>query len=869
MNNKNNFSALPKIFDEELEYAIQTDHFIEKSKTEIKTESEFIPEYNKCQIQSDYSRNNQQVVCFIPYLNPEQTSQIIETLREEKEIYKIILLTTEEPKEKWFNRCPIAQTDCLFSSYTMQLICQYCDVLTTQILLYTGTTPFKFGYKALERLLQVTHHSLAGFVYSDFYEIKNGKRISHPLIDYQPGSLRDDFDFGSLYLFRSDWFLQIALNMPKLQYAGLYYMRLFINKMSIESPLHINEFLYTQEENDHRVSGEKQFDYVDPKNREVQIEMEKVCTEYLKHINAYLPSYQYESLDKYWRRYPISGASVIIPVRNRVRTIGDAIRSALQQQCEKDFNILVVDNHSTDGTSEVIEQFAVKDPRVIHIIPEQDDLGIGGCWNLAIDHPNCHNVAIQLDSDDLYSDQNVIQKILSVFLSKKCAMVIGSYRMTDFDLNTLPPGIIDHREWTPDNGRNNALRINGLGAPRAFYTPILNEIPFPNTCYGEDYATVLAISRKYNIERIYDVLYLCRRWEGNSDAALSIERINANNFYKDKIRTIELGARIQYMKQEYNFVSDSALKSFYREQMSLWPEANANHKALRNAQARQLSETISVQYNPGRIVSTGAKMDASTLKRRACFLCKKNRPKEQISLPCFRHFEVLVNPYPIMPLHFTIANIKHMPQTLSANLEAFIIHVKKLTNYIHIYNGPKCGASAPDHLHFQAFQSGSLPVCKTVETHLYGKYLILSQKLDGTRMYALTDIEVPMFVIESKSPHTKVIFDFIQKAIQSLPVIEGENEPRLNLIGWTPKKAHTLFAIIPRSKHRPDCYGQEEGQMLISPGAIDMGGLLITPRKEDYDNITLDKARSILQEVAFSKNEMENAIHKLIDIINE
>ena len=160
---------------------------------------------------------------------------------------------------------------------------------------------------------------------------------------------------------------------------------------------------------------------------------------------------------------------------------------------------------------------------------------------------HCGRFAIQLDSDDLYINHHVLQRIVDTFHEHQCAMVIGSYKMVNFKLEEIPPGIIDHKEWTPDNGRNNALRVNGLGAPRAFYTPLLRQIRIPNVSYGEDYATALAISREY---RIYEPLYLCRRWEGNSDADLNIQRVNANNYYKDKIRMIEILARQQKIENE-------------------------------------------------------------------------------------------------------------------------------------------------------------------------------------------------------------------------------------------------------------------------------------------------------------------------------
>jgi hypothetical protein len=351
--------------------------------------------------------------------------------------------------------------------------------------------------------------------------------------------LRDDFDFGSVLVFRAASFKRAVRAMEEdYRWGALYDLRLRMKKI-----VHINEYLYTEIETDNRKSGEKQFDYVDPKNREVQIEMELVCTEYLKRTGAYLePKFKEPELSTV--EFPVT-ASVIIPVYNRARTVKDAVESALAQNCDFPFNIIVVDNHSTDGTTELLNELAAKDNRVLHIVPAKYDLGIGGCWNLAVHSESCGEYAVQLDSDDVYSGPDTLAKIVSAFREQKCAMVVGTYQMTDFNMNPIPPGIIDHREWTEENGRNNALRINGLGAPRAFWTPLLRKINLPNTSYGEDYALGLRISREYRIGRIYDVLYCCRRWEGNSDAALDIEKVNANNLYKDRIRTWELEARMK------------------------------------------------------------------------------------------------------------------------------------------------------------------------------------------------------------------------------------------------------------------------------------------------------------------------------------
>ncbi|HET9569952.1 MAG TPA: glycosyltransferase family A protein [Bacteroidales bacterium] len=396
------------------------------------------------------------------------------------------------------------------------------------------------GEHALERLVQVAEDSGAGIVYSNYQEIIGGVRKNHPVNDYQIGSIRDDFDFGPLLLIRTSAAKESLVEKDQsYESAGWYDLRL---KISQKYPIiHLDENLYTIEETDLRDSDEKMFAYVDPKNRIVQVEMEEACTNHLKNIGAWLPPY-FETVDLKKGSFPVE-ASVIIPVRNRIKTISDAIRSVLEQVADFKFNLIIVDNHSTDGTSNAIAKFAAIDKRIIHITPERQDLGIGGCWNVGVQHPECGRFAIQLDSDDVYSGVDTLQKIVAAFYEQNCAMLVGTYRMCNVKLETIPPGIIDHKEWTEANGRNNALRINGLGAPRAFFTPALRIIKVPNTSYGEDYALGLQFSRRWRIGRIYEVLYLCRRWEDNSDASIDIVRLNANNAYKDKLRSIEIAAR--------------------------------------------------------------------------------------------------------------------------------------------------------------------------------------------------------------------------------------------------------------------------------------------------------------------------------------
>ena len=418
-------------------------------------------------------------------------------------------------------------------------------VNTRYVLLQITDEDIELGPFAPERFYTIAEMTQAGLVYADYREEKEDKFIPHPLIDYQEGSLRNDFDFGKLLFIRTSA-LKKAIRQATgdYQHAGLYDVRLNISR---SYPIvHINEYLYTAKEKDTRSSGQKMFDYVDPRNQEAQKEMEQACTAHLKAIGAYLKP-EFLNVDFAEENFPVE-ASVIIPVRNRVKTIEDAIRSVLNQKTSFAFNLIIIDNHSTDGTSECIQKYA-NGVQVIHLRPERTDLGIGGCWDLGVNHPECGKFAIQLDSDDVYSDTSALQKIVDAFYTQQCGMVIGSYRMTNFQMEEIPPGIIDHKEWTPDNGRNNALRINGLGAPRAFYTPLIRRIHFPNTSYGEDYAVGLRISRDYQIGRIYDVLYLCRRWEDNSDATLSIEQTNRNNLYKDRLRTWELKARILKNKE--------------------------------------------------------------------------------------------------------------------------------------------------------------------------------------------------------------------------------------------------------------------------------------------------------------------------------
>lgn len=488
------------------------------------------------------------VTCFIPSSDRQSIDQTIYTLRESGVVSKIVIIVPENQTADISDRdVTVISSEGFASTKSVRSMAEAAS--TDFIAIYNKTFPLDLSRFAFQRMIQVCEDCDAGMVYSDYYENKNNVLSAHPVIDYQEGSLRDDFNFGSVTLYRASSLKLAAEAMSDhYQFAGLYDLRL---KVSQEKKLaHIQEILYTETEPDLRKTGEQQFDYVDPRNRTVQIEMERACTDHLEKIKGYLkPVFKkiiFDS-DKYE-----NDASVIIPVRNRAKTIGDAISSVLSQKTKYKFNLIIVDNFSTDGTSEIIHSFAEKDNRVVHIVPKRKDLGIGGCWNEGVFSDNCGKFAIQLDSDDLYIDDNVITRVVDAFYEQQCAMVVGSYKMVNVNLQDIPPGLIDHKEWTPENGRNNALRINGLGAPRAFYVPVLRTIRVPNVSYGEDYAVGLAISRHYQIGRIYEPLYLCRRWDENSDAALDVIKTNTHNYYKDKVRTTELLARKQIIAKGEN-----------------------------------------------------------------------------------------------------------------------------------------------------------------------------------------------------------------------------------------------------------------------------------------------------------------------------
>ena len=794
---------------------------------------------------------------FLPFEALEKGEETLLELHENKTVQHINLLVSSDfaSQHQVPEGCTFVVIDRMESSNTVMSIAENTDA--DYLLLCTRMASVRWGLYALERFLRTADDTGAVMVYSDHYSLEEGALTKHPAIDYQAGSLRDDFDFGSLWLIKSQALLDYVAQTDRVdyQYAGLYDLRLYLSRKG--EIFHLNEYLYTEAELDNRKSGEKQFDYVNPRNREVQIEMERACTAHLEKVGAIVDTNFYRQPDFDEQDFACE-ASVVIPVFNREKTIADAVKSALSQKTNFPYNVIVVNNHSTDSTGEILD--SIDDGRLIQIVPGRTDLGIGGCWNVAVNSDHCGKFAVQLDSDDLYSSPKTLQKIVDAFHEQKAAMIIGSYRMCDFDLNTLPPGLIDHKEWTEDNGCNNALRINGLGAPRAFFTPLVRQIQFPNTSYGEDYALGLAFSRRYRIGRIYDELYLCRRWGGNSDAALSVERVNANNLYKDRLRTMELKARQQMLQGKADIMEDSSISRFFNRQLEMWEDARHRFRDLKHVEVRQLSDQLKVQFNPARIVSTGAKIDKHTLGERPCFLCERNRPKEQMTKQIDDHFQLLVNPFPILPVHFTIPATKHQPQSIYRHYGEMHRLLSLHSELMVFYNGPKCGASAPDHLHFQAGTSGVLPL-QTNWQRLSRNLTDVISLTDEEKISVLRDFLVPAFVIISKSEDSDE--ELFHRLYRSMPMRSDESEPMMNIIAWR-KGEEFISVVIPREKHRPDAYFAEgEAQMMVSPGALDMAGLIITPREEDFSKINLDKATALLCECGISAEKMEAIVSNL------
>ena len=802
----------------------------------------------------------QKTDCFIACQSMDDVKPVIEQLRRSRVVRHIFLLVNKElaaqmeaPQDS-----TLLVTDNLSGSSFVALLAEHA--VATYALLCLKPFALQLGESALERMMLVAGDTEAAMVYSDRYTMEQGVRKAHPVIDYQEGALRDDFDFGSVWLVRTSLLHQYAASDQDhdYQYAALYDLRLFLSREG--RLLHLNEYLYTEEERDLRASGEKQFDYVNPRNREVQIEMEQACTAHLKAVNALVDTSLYNEVDFAEQEFEVE-ASVVIPVFNREKTIKDAVESALSQKATFKYNVIVVDNHSTDGTSEILTSLLSCHDNKLHVIvPQRTDFGIGGCWNEAINSPFCGRFAVQLDSDDLYSSPKTLQTVVNAFYEQKAAMVIGSYRMCDFELNTLPPGLIDHAEWTDENGPNNALRINGLGAPRAFFTPLLRQVQFPNTSYGEDYALGLMFSRRYRIGRIFTELYLCRRWGGNSDAALSVEKVNANNLYKDRLRTMELHARQQMNRGADDVLSESALMRFFNRQLQVWEEVRQRYRDLERVETRELvadTFTMMAQWNPARIASTGAKIDAKSIAERPCFLCAKNRPKEQMHRRVDGLYELLVNPFPILPVHLTIPTLRHRSQRILPMYGELLQLAQRNSDLTLLYNGPHCGASAPDHAHLQAVSTGILPLQRSW-ARLSRNLTEVVKTSDDDGIWLLADYPATAFVIKTHDVETGE--QLFKRLYKCLPPSADNSEPMMNIIAWTTENG-LVSVVLPRRKHRPTCYTAEgDAQYIISPGAVDMGGLIITPREQDFRRLTPELILDIYRELTLAPEQVEQVV---------
>jgi glycosyltransferase involved in cell wall biosynthesis len=822
--------------------------------------------------------------CFIAYSDQKTVESVVAQLRGSECVGNIFVLTADASLVQVSG----AEALCIDKPNGSSAVRAVADALQSDYaLVCLKPVGLTFVRKSIERMLGVMTASEAEMLYSDRYLVKEGVAGKCPAIDYQLGSVRNDFDFGPVALYSGKALKEFAAeSSSNYDYAGWYELVLALSRKGVaDNMLHLREYLYYEVETDLRKSGEKQFDYVDPRNQAVQLEMEEACTSHLKEIGAFVSPDSISDVVFDKDGFPCE-ASVIIPVRNRAKTIEDAVRSALSQKASFEYNVLVVDNHSTDGTREIVERISAEDSRCVLIVPEMNDLGIGGCWDLAVSDVRCGRFAVQLDSDDLYSGDDTLQRIVDKFIQERCAMVIGSYRMCDFDLNTLPPGLIDHKEWTDDNGRNNALRINGLGAPRAFYTPLLRQYGVPNTSYGEDYALGLRFSRNYRIGRIYDELYLCRRWDGNSDASLPVEKINENNLYKDMLRTVEIKARQALNRYLMHEVDGEEAKSFFERQLSKWPDAAKRYSDLKDAVVAELKYrdlNISVQYNPARIVSSGAKVDSESIKKRPCFLCAENLPAEQVALPLLGKYRLLVNPFPILSRHYTIPLNSHTPQSILENYEDMMRITDSLDDLMVFYNGPKCGASAPDHMHFQAGERDAVPLLRDwagvyrkkrariypISDEEYIEASHLDEPADGVGVYGLRGYLCPGFVIVTRTPSTNAFL--FRKLYNALP--KGDDgEPMMNIVAWVDHAAEEderriVSLVIPRSEHRPACYFAEgEEQVLVSPGALDMCGLLITPREQDFKSLTPSLAASIIEEVGLPFEQEQGVLARFKNI---
>ncbi|MHB8139521.1 MAG: DUF4922 domain-containing protein [Smithellaceae bacterium] len=739
--------------------------------------------------------------------------------------------------------------------------------------------------RSLQRLINVARDTGTGFIYSDFLMASVNGPVLHPLNDYQPGSIRDDFNFGYFFILSAE-----AIRNAVKRYGApcadpdvtLYDLRL---KISLDSAiLHLPECLYTASIKKQREKkagkSEAHFNYVAKDNFIRQKKFERIATDHLKRIGSQLPACKQKG-----RQEPDNfewEASIVIPVLNRENTIADALKSALGQQTNFTFNVIVVNNHSTDKTTNILEKFAAQHPRVKHLIPARLDLGIGGCWNEAIYSHHCGRYAVQLDSDDLYSSPETLQKIVNTLRKGPYAMAVGSYSLVNERLKEIPPGLIDHREWTPKNGHNNLLRVNGMGAPRAFDTSVIRKFGFPNVSYGEDYAIALRISREYKIGRIYESLYLCRRWTGNTDAGLSVEKQNRNDYYKDRLRTMEIQARqlknagkpfisvsqststpdriyAEYTGQENITLSNLCLNLFNSQKRN-WPRFADACRDLVCVQKKQLScgkYKTTLQYNPARAVSSGAAVDKESIKNRPCFLCQRNLPLGQQGIAYRNNYLILCNPAPIFDRHFTVVTLRHQRQNISSSMRSLLqLSADASPDYTVFYNGPACGASAPDHSHFQMIPLASLPFLNQL------KEMPVFKEAASVRYKLAQGFDRSIIILESENAEAlNEQFLHLLKCIKK--IIPTKEEPPVNVL-CTCVKNFWRLVIFMRSKHRPDAYfAESEKNIFVSPGAIDMAGVVITPRLTDYKSVNCSTLKNIYREVSLDE-ETQNAIMAML-----
>jgi GT2 family glycosyltransferase len=741
------------------------------------------------------------------------------------------------------------------------------------------------NFASLQRMLAVLRETGAGLIYSDYRDESADQLIDYPLIDYSPGALRDDFNFGHFFILAADTIKNVIIRHgapPASPDLAFYDLRLKIS--SDYDVLHLPEFLYTaaRKKRGSKAAGksENHFSYLAQENLLRQRQLEKIVIRHLKRSGAHLPA-------RTKKAKPAKGrfdreASIIIPVLNRKKTIADALKSALGQKTDFLFNIIVVDNHSTDGTTGIIKKFAAKHEEIRHLIPQRRDLGIGGCWNEAIFSPYCGRFAIQLDSDDLYSSPRTLQKIVTAMRQGSLAMAAGSYTVVNEKLRKIPPGLIDHREWTSQNGHNNLLRVNGLGAPRAFDTTIIRQIGFPNVSYGEDYAVALRLSREYRIGRIYESLYLCRRWTDNTDAALSVEKQNRNDYYKDQLRTLEIKARVPMNSPESALESGPAAtgniyaafngeggrslsqlcRNLHASQKKSWPllrEACHNLSLARQRQIMGDPFKITLQYNPARAKSSGAAVDAQSIQMRPCFLCAANCPAQQQGI-LYRHdYLILCNPAPVFPHHFTIVSVLHQPQSITVSLGQLLqIAADVSPDFTVFYNGPACGASAPDHLHFQMIPVTALPFINELE--------LLPPVNSGTPVLQRLGKSLDRSVYQIKSINSVFLQKHFLRLVEAFQkTVPSPDEPLLNVLCAKRDGCWTLTVFL-RRKHRPAAYFAEgQDRIFVSPGAIDMAGVIITPTLNDYERLDGDIVRGIYREVSLDEETMD----KIWSLINE